>query len=191
MKCKTFAIGMVSALSLTGPALAQDSDQKTVTLGGNVAPLCILGTPSQAAVDLGQMVNTSGTRVGKIAALGSRTVTLPGSFCNYANSAIRVDATALVAADATTPQPGFARAVNFNAAVSGWATPNASATTAATAGGATPTATNTGGTQPTPKLADVTLTLASFAVPSDALLVAGAYSGQVVITLGPAPGSGL
>jgi hypothetical protein len=171
------------------PAFAQDSDQETVQIGGQVAPLCILGTPSQAMVDLGQLIDTSGPRVGKLTTISNRTITMPGSFCNYANSAITVDATALVAADMSTPQAGFARAVNFNAAASGWATPDASATTAASAAGASPTASNTGGTQPTPRLNDVTLTLSAFSVPSDLLLVAGGYTGQVVITLGPAAGN--
>jgi hypothetical protein len=169
--------------------MAQDSDQENVQIGGQVAPLCILGTPSQSTVNLGQLVDTSGPRVGKLTTISNRVITMPGSFCNYANSAITVDATALRAADTATPQPGFARAVNFNAAVSGWAPTNASATTAASVAGANPTASNIGGTQPTPKLNDVTLTLSAYAVPSDLLLVAGAYTGVVVVTLGPAAGN--
>jgi hypothetical protein len=183
------AIGLSTAILVAMPAMAQNSDQETVQIGGQVAPLCILGTPSQTMVNLGQLIDTSGPRVGKLTTISNRTIMMPGSFCNYANSAITVDATALRAADASTPQPGFARAVNFNAAVSGWATPNASATTAASAAGANPTASNIGGTQPTPKLNDVTLTLSAYAVPSDLLLVAGGYTGQVVITLGPAAGN--
>jgi hypothetical protein len=187
IKTALVAIG----LSLTSPAFAQDSDTETVTVGGQVAPLCILGTPSQTSVNLGQLVDVSGTRVGRLTTIANRTVSMPQSFCNYANSAIRVDATALIGSDTSTPPTGFARAVNFGATVSGWATANAAASTAATAAGTNPTATNTGGTQPAPKIGDVTLTLGTFSVPSDLLLVAGNYSGQVVITLGPAPGSGL
>ena len=185
-----------SAIALFGisfaiPAFAQNSDTKSVTVGGQVAPLCILGTPSQSSINLGQLIDVSGTRVGRLAAITNRTVSMPQSFCNYANSAIRVDATALTGSDTSTPPSGFARAVNFGATVSGWATANAAATTVATAAGTSPTANGTGGTQPTPKLGDVTLTLASFSVPSDALLISGNYSGLVVVTLGPAPGSGL
>jgi hypothetical protein len=183
------ALGLSTAILVAMPAMAQDSDQETVQIGGQVAPLCLLGTPSQSTVNLGQLVDTSGPRVGKLTTISNRTITMPGSFCNYANSAITVDATALRADDTATPQPGFARAVNFNAAVSGWATTNASATTAASVAGANPTASNTGGTQPTPKLNDVTLTLSAYAVPSDLLLVAGGYTGVVVVTLGPAAGN--
>ncbi len=178
----------LSGVCFAAPALAQNSDTETVNIGGQVAPLCILGTPSQSSVNLGQLIDTSGARVGKLTTISNRTITMPGSFCNFANSAISVDATALVAADNSPVQTGFARAVNYNAAVSGWATPNASATTAATTAGANPAASNSGGTQPTPRINDVTLTLSAFAVPSDLLLVAGGYSGQVVVTLGPAAG---
>jgi hypothetical protein len=181
----------LAGLALASPAFAQDSDSETVNVGGQVAPLCILGTPSQTAIDLGQLVDVSGTRVGRLTTIANRTVSMPASFCNYANSAIRVDATALIGSDTSTPPTGFARAVNYGATVSGWAATDAAATTAATAAGTNPTTTATGGTQPAPKIADVTLTLNSFSVPSDVLLVAGNYSGQVVITLGPAPGSGL
>ena len=185
-----FAIAL-AGITLATPAFAQNSDTESVAVAGQVAPLCILGTPSLSMVNLGQLVDVSGARVGRLAAIANRTVSMPQSFCNYANSAIRVDATALTGSDTSTPPSGFARAVNFGATVSGWATANAAATTVAAAAGTSPTATGTGGTQPTPKLGDVTLTLASFSVPSDSLLVSGNYSGLVVVTLGPAPGSGL
>jgi hypothetical protein len=97
-----------------------------------------------------------------------------------------VSANALLAADATTPLPGYARAVNFTSTVANWATANAVTTTGATATGASPAASSNGGTQPLPKIADVQLTLNNFAVPADLLLVTGSYAGNVTITLGPA-----
>jgi hypothetical protein len=178
---------IAASLSLSTGAHAQatDSDQEAVAISGRVASICLLGTPTASLIDLGQLINTSGTRVGKLTTISNRTVTMPGSFCNYANSKITVDASALLAADTSAPQAGFARALNYNATVSGWAVTNASATTAASAAGGTPNASGAGGTQPTPKLADVTLTLSAYAVPSDLLLVAGGYTGNVTITLGP------
>ena len=98
-------------LSLTNPAFAQDSDSETVNVGGQVAPLCILGTPSQTAIDLGQLVDVSGTRVGRLTTIANRTVSMPASFCNYANSAIRVDATALIGSDTSTPPTGLWRSI--------------------------------------------------------------------------------
>lgn len=175
-------------LAWSGVAAAQasDSDQAQVGVAGTVAPICILGVPSRATVDLGQMVTTSGTRVGRIAVLPVQTVTLPNSFCNFAGSTVTVSASALVAINTAAVQPGFARAVNYRASASNWAASATVATTAATAGGANPLTVGNGAVQPAPKLADLTVELSNFAVPSDLLLVAGNYSGVIVITLGPA-----
>jgi hypothetical protein len=185
MKLKFLSVVLAAGLS-SGVAHAQTNiDQENVSIAGNVAGLCILGAPSRSAVDLQQLINTSGARVGRLATIGNQQITLPGSFCNFAGTNLRVSAQALIASDASEVQQGFARAVNFTSTVSNWATSNAVATTAATAGGATPSAVGTGGNQPAPKLADLTLTLNGFAVPSDLLLVAGRYEGTVTVTLGP------
>ena len=40
--------------------------------------------------------------------------------------------------------------------------------------------------QPLPKISDIGLTLSGFTAPGDAILVAGSYSGTIVVTLGPA-----
>jgi hypothetical protein len=179
---------LVGSLALgAGPAWAQDdTDTANVAVNGNVAPLCILGPPSPATVDLGQMVATSGSRIGRIATLPNQLVSLPGSFCNFAGSAIDVSVTALVADDNTTLQPGFARAVNYTASVENWAATAAIATSAATTDGSDPTENSIGATQPLPKIADLSVTLSGFTVPSDLLLIAGNYQGAVVVTLGPA-----
>ena len=193
MKALMLGIAAMAAI-IPGTAFAQaasDTSTGQVVVNGNVARLCILGTPSRATVDLGQMAATSGTRVGRIAVLGDQSVTLPGSFCNFAGSALTVTVTALVSTDASAVQPGFAKAVNYTATASNWAITATAATSAATASGATPTATSTGATQPAPKTADVTVTLSGFTAPSDALLTAGTYNGLVVVTLGPAVSGGL
>lgn len=190
---KPSALILAAALLAPGTAWAQTaSDTATgqVVVGGNVARLCILGTPSRATVDVGQMAATSGSRVGRIAVIGNQTVTLPGSFCNFAGSALTVTATALVSTDASAVQPGFAKAVNYTATASAWAPTATATTTSATVSGATPTATSVGATQGTPKIADVAVTLSSFTAPTDALLTAGTYNGLVVVTLGPAAAGG-
>ena len=174
-------------LASGGTAHAQASDSGTVDITAQVAGLCVLGPPSRAAIPLGQLVNTSGPRVGRIVAVPAQEISLPGSFCNFGGTTLTVSATALLNANDQPVQSGFARAVNLTATASNWATQNASATTAATASGASPTPPPaSGGIQPTAKLSDVALTLSNFTVPSDLLLVAGAYSGSVTITLGPA-----
>ena len=170
------------------PARAQTADTGTgnVAISGRVAPVCILGAPSQATIDLGQLAASSGTRAGRIATIAPQGVTLPGSFCNFAGSAITVAANALVSADATTPPGGFARAVNYTATASNWGPGNASAPTAALSNGTAQSSSGIGTTQPTPKLADIAVALSAFAVPGDAILISGTYSGSVTITLGPA-----
>lgn len=173
------AVGVVPA------AKAQDSDTATVTVTGDVAKLCVLGTPSNAVIDLGPMAETSGARVGKRATIANKSVTLPGSFCNFANSVVTINATALTADDATAAQPGFARAMNFIATASNWASTNAVATTTADRQGAGAAAMGTGSVQGLPKLADITLTLSGYDVPGDLLLVAGGYTGSVTVTLAP------
>jgi hypothetical protein len=184
MRSTILIVGL--ALVAAGPAWAQESDEAEVAIDGRVARLCVLGEPSQATVDLGQMAATSGSRVGRIAALSDVTVTLPGSFCNFAGSIASVEATALVETGSGMPPTGFAKAVNFTATASGWGDTAASATTAAGTDGTSPTASGDSSVQPQPRQSDIAVQLSDYTVPGDALLVAGNYSGLVRVTLGPA-----
>ena len=185
MKARFFTAALV--IALPGMAHAQsNSDDETVNVAGTVAGLCMLGTPSRTAVPLGQLINLSGPRTGKLIAVADQQITLPGSFCNFPGTSVRVSAQAMLSSDTAAVQPGFARAVNFTSIVTNWVSQDATATTAASAGGANPAAVSSGGTQSAPRIADLTLTLNGFVVPSDLLLVAGDYTGSVTITLGPA-----
>jgi hypothetical protein len=176
----------LSLAALPATALAQSTPATgTVAIDGAVAPLCILGAPTPAPVNLGQMVATSGPRVGRIAVLPNQTVNVPNSFCNFAGSTVTIQTTALLASDASSPQPGFARAVNYTATATGWAAGSSVATSPALRDGSLPTATGSGSSQPLPKRGDIAVTLSNFTVPSDSILVAGNYSGLVIVTLGP------
>jgi hypothetical protein len=166
------------------------SDSGEVAVNGVVAPLCILGAPSPAVVDLGQLVNTSGPRVGRIAAIADRQVSLANSFCNFAGSAVSVEVTALQLTQNVALQSGFAQVVNYSASVGNWAASPTTARSAASASGATPTQTSSGAVQNLPRIADISVTLSDFVVPADSLLVSGTYQGAVVITLGPAASIG-
>lgn len=176
---------------MAAPASAQETASDTasgqVAVTGSVARLCILGEPSRAVVDLGQMVQTSGTSIGRIAALATQSVSLPGSFCNFAGSVLGVSATALLGDSTIAPPAGFSRAVNYTATATGWGNSGTAATTNAAADGASPDSAATGSTQPSPKLGDIEVALSSFSAPQNALLVAGNYSGLVTVTLGPVP----
>ena len=185
MKARIALATLMIALP-AGMASAQGPLQGTVSIDGTVAGRCVLGSPSQAAVPLGVLIDTAGPRAGRLRPIAATTINFPGSWCNFANTRISVSANAILAADATAPSAGFARAVNFTSTVTNWAASNAAVTTAASAAGGTAAATGNGGTNPAPKLADLTMTLNNFAVPSDLLLVTGNYAGAVTITLGSA-----
>lgn len=167
------------------PAAAQSVAEGNVGVDGRVAPVCILGDPNPATVNLGQLSASSGPRTGRVAAIANRTILLPASYCNFAGSVITVRTTALIVNDPAAPPAGFTRAVNYTGSVTGWASGSAAATSAALRDGSNATASGTGAVQPLPKIADVTLTLSSFTTPGDGFLVAGNYSGTVVVTLGP------
>jgi hypothetical protein len=183
---RKLGLALIALMALPSAAIAQSTETGTVAVEGQVRPVCILGNPDPTLVDLGQLSASSGPRTGKIAVIPARTVTLPASYCNFAGSVVTVSTTALTSSDTTTPQPGFVRAVNFTATASGWASGSSAATSAALRDGTSPTASGAGATQPLPKVADITLVLSSFTAPGDLILVAGNYSGTVVVTLGPA-----
>lgn len=185
MKCK-LGLALIVLAAFPATAIAQTTETGTVAVEGQVRPVCVLGDPNPALVNLGQLSANSGPRTGRIAVIAPRTVTLPASYCNFAGSVVSVTATALTSNDTSAPQPGFARAVNYTASASNWASGTSTATTAALRDGTVPTASGFGATQPLPKIADITLTLSSFTAPGDLILVAGNYSGTVVVTLGPA-----
>lgn len=189
---RTLTISSALLLAMVGtPALAQatDSDTADVSIDGTVTPLCVLGEPSQASISLNNLINTSGTRVGKIRTIATQSVTLPASFCNFAGSVASIDATALVetANGTNAPPAGFSRAVNYTAVAGQWGGGTASATTAATASGTNATTSGSSAVQQTPRQTDLTVDLSVFTTaPSDLLLVSGSYSGLVRVTLGPA-----
>lgn len=181
------ATALLAAALAPAAAHAADSDSKTIGITGNVSRLCVLGQPSTALVDLGEMAETSGARVGRLTAIATQTVTLPNSFCNFANSSVTVEATALKAADASTPPTGFARAINYTATASGWAATNAAVSTTDDGTGSSLAVSGSGSSQPTPKLSDIILSLSDFGVAGDKLLVSGTYNTTVTITLAPTP----
>ncbi len=185
MTCKP-GLALIVLAAFPATAIAQTTETGTVAVEGQVRPVCILGNPNPALVNLGQLSASSGPRTGRIAVITPRTVTLPASYCNFAGSVVTVRATALTSSDTSAPQPGFSRAVNYTATATNWASGGSTATSAALRDGSSATASGAGATQPLPRVADITLTLSSFTAPGDLILVAGNYSGTVVVTLGPA-----
>ena len=189
-KLPLLSLAAAAALAVPMPALAQASDSDTgeVAINGRVTPICILGEPSQPVVDLGQLIELSGSRVGRIAALGAQTVTMPDSFCNFAGSVATIEATALVETSSavSTPPASFARAVNYDASAGTWGGGTASTTTFAAADGSNPTSEGDSAVQGTPRLTDIVVNLGGWSAPGDNILVAGDYAGLVRVTIGPA-----
>ncbi len=164
---------------------AGESDEGEVQVIGTVTPICVLGEPSDSIIDLGTMIDLSGPRVGRIASIAPRTVTMPNSFCNYSNTMISINAGALVEQGGAPVNTGFSRAVNYSVSVTPWATSEAQLQTSAAADGSGAPGTANSSSQPLPQISNLTMELSGFTAPSDALLVAGDYSGLIVVTLGP------
>jgi hypothetical protein len=183
------ALAAVLICAASFPLSAQqtgDSDEGEVQVVGSVAPICVLGEPSESVIDLGTLINLSGPRIGRTAAIAPREVTMPGSFCNYANTMISISASAMTEQTGAPVNTGFSRAVNYRIVVRPWANIEADLLTSAAADGSGPDGSATSSTQPLPQVSDLRMELSGFTAPSDALLVAGEYSGLITVTLGPA-----
>ena len=180
-------MALILGLTITAfaPAAVAQTDAGQAAVTGSVANVCVLGAPSPAAINLGQISSTSGARAGKLDTIAAQTVSLPASWCNFGGTRISISSTALLAADVTPPPPGFTRAVNFTSSVSAWGSSNAQVTTNAAANGASPTSTGASGVQADPRATNLSLQLSQFAAPGDGFLVTGSYSGSVTVTLGP------
>jgi len=179
---------IILGLAITGlatAAVAQTAADGQAAVTGSVSNVCVLGAPSPAAINLGQLSSTSGPRAGKLSTIADQTVNLPSSWCNFGGTRLSISSTALLAADTSTPPPGFTRAVNFNSSVTTWGSPNAQVTTNAAANGSSATANGDSGVQADPRAASLSLQLSQFSAPGDGFLVTGAYAGSVTITLGP------
>jgi len=184
---RSACLALASLLSASAAAAgAQAPATGDVGVSANVDGVCRLGPPSRPSVDLGELANRSGIRVGRLAALADAIVTLPGTYCNFGGTQVTLRAEALVQTELSQPPPGFARAVNYSATVRTWAEEPPLITTTASVDGDSPADQDSGGTEPAAKLTDLVLAFFGFSVPSDARLVAGTYQGLVTITLGPA-----
>lgn len=178
-------IGLLAAVSTCVlPALAFGQATGNANVVGNVAERCLFTSDDPAVLDIGEMVLTSGPSdaLGRLDAskLTSRTATLSG-WCNGAAAQIFVEAAPLQNVDfAGTPPAGFDRRVDFTAT----ATAEISASPVAVSDS---TATNGGSSGTTVGVfkSGIVVRFASAATPGGGRLVAGKYTGSVVVTLSP------
>jgi hypothetical protein len=176
MKKLTIALAALAATTLASPALAADSTG-TVSIDGSVADRCLFTTPNDT-ISLGELsLGGSDTDAGKLnaAAVDGQSATLVG-WCNGTSAKITVEAEAIVNDDFTgSPPTGFSRVINYTATANADGEDATDSSTDEGAGAPVGVGIFTG---------EVTVTLSDSSAGSD-LLVAGAYSGQVLVTLSP------
>lgn len=168
---KILALAVPVAL-VASPALAQTSAVNgTVTIDGTVSGRCMFTVPNKT-ISLGEISLTSNGKL-DVSKVNGRSETLTG-WCNNTTASMTVTATELT--NATAAPTGFDNRVNYTAtAVTGSTSAN---DTSVTAGAGAPSSVGlfTG---------DIVVTLSGASSPNSALMVAGTYNGNVVVTLTP------
>jgi hypothetical protein len=173
------------------PAFAwADPNSATLTLTGTVTQACSLsGVAGTGTFTIGggDLINpATGALANGLTTDGAQSIT--GSWCNGA-STITVTASPLVQAGFVgAPPSSFTKAVNYTATATGWG-PTATAVTTTADNTGSPTSNSASNTVGTATAATINVDLTNFTAPggSTQKLVAGTYTGQVVITLATSP----
>lgn len=171
------ALLIVAPIALfAAPAFAQVTG--TVTVDGSVADRCLFTTNS-ATISVGELaLQGSGSTAGRLdtSKLNGQTRTLIG-WCNGTAATMTVEALPLFNTDVLTAPTGFDRRVNYTAtALANSRSTNDSSTTDGPGSPPANVGLFTG---------SVDVTLSASSSPTNGLLVAGGYSGSVIVTLTP------
>ncbi|KQY75387.1 hypothetical protein [Brevundimonas sp. Root1423] len=168
---KYLLAGTAMALLLPAAAFAQDG---TVNINGSVAAKCVIA--SSATITLNELADADGLY--NLAADG-KSATL-NAWCNGAASTISVVATAITLQGGPAVQPGFTDAIQYTATASvAPAAGGSVSVTDSTVAAAAPAA--------TVGLFSNNITVAlSASGTNGGKLIAGSYTGNVVVTLAPA-----
>ena len=173
------AAAALGGLALAGSAHAQ-SVTGTVSIDGSVAERCLFTTPS-AIISVGELaLPAANPNAGRLDAskLDGESRTLSG-WCNATASEMTVEASPLLNQDFTsTPPSGFVRRIDYTAT--------------ANANGVDATDDSSSAGEGSPEtvgifVGDVVVTLSGSTTAANALLIAGAYEGEVEVTLNPVP----
>ena len=181
-------LAAAACAALASPAMAQNVTG-TITLNGNVAAKCsVTSAPAGATfaqtVDFLELAQANGTlRSGLSTDFGTRSATV---VCNTGTPKISVDANPMTTA--TTPAAGYANTINYTASVAVNTTaanagPFTNATTAAPLA-----ATSIGGGSLANSANNINITTSGYATPTNTatdILVAGAYTGNIVVVISP------
>jgi hypothetical protein len=175
MKKHVLIIGALLAVSAS-PALSQSTSIAvgTVDVKGTVGSRCQVVAPATKEINVGEMTGNSG--ILDPTTINGRTETL-SVWCNQASASMEVEALPLlnVAAVAT----GFTNRVDYTATatIGGTTGPTANDTSSTSAVGApTPVGLSSG---------TINVVLSQAASNGGPLLIAGAYTGRVLVTLRP------
>ncbi|HZZ87592.1 MAG TPA: hypothetical protein VFE13_04585 [Caulobacteraceae bacterium] len=183
---RLLALAIAAALA---PTLAwADGNSTTVTVTGTVAATCSLAPLGSGSgtftVGGGNLVDpTTGKLASGLTTDGPQTIS--GSWCNSA-SILTVVANPMVQSSfAGAPPSGWTKAVNYKATTGGWG-PDLPVTTTGDSSGANPTSNTATQAVASPTAATITVNLSDFVTPgSNSRLVAGNYSGSIVVSLAP------
>lgn len=157
---------------LASPALAQSADVTgTVSIDGSVAGRCMFTVPNKT-ISLGEISLASNGKL-DVSKVNGRSETLTG-WCNNTAASMTVTATQLT--NTTTAPTGFANRVDYTATATTGSTSANDTSLSAGAGSASSVGLFSG---------DITVVLSAASSPNDALMVAGTYNGNVVVTLTP------
>ncbi|HEX3919751.1 MAG TPA: hypothetical protein VHW60_20625 [Caulobacteraceae bacterium] len=178
----------IAAAFAPGLALAQTGNQTTVTVTGTVTAACTLAPVGAGAgtftVGGGNLIDTTtGLLAAGLHTDGPQTIT--GSWCNT-NSVLTLAANPMVQTlFSGAPPSGWTKSVNYTATSTGWGNALPVATTSDISG-LNPSTNSATETVTTPTAATISIDLTNFVTPgSNSRLVAGTYTGSVVVTLAP------
>lgn len=159
---------------IASPAMAQ-SATGTVDISGTVAGRCLFTLPNQT-ISLGELSLTgTGATAGKldVSKVNGRTATLNG-WCN--NTAATMSVTTTQLTNPASAVTGFDNRIDYTATATANSVSANDSSIGAGAGVAQTVGQFTG---------DVTVALSAASTPTSGLLVAGSYTGNVVVTLSP------
>lgn len=168
---RKFIILALPAALIASPALAQSAVTGTVDINGSVAGRCMFTLPN-ATISLGEISLASNGKLDP-SKVNGKNAALTG-WCNNTAATMSVTTTELTTGTAATT--GFDNRVDYTGtAVANVISASDSSLTAG-AGSASTVGQFTG---------DIVVTLGSASSPTSGLMVAGAYTGNVLVTLTP------
>ena len=161
----------IPAVLAAGPALAQSAVTGTVDINGSVAGRCMFTLPN-ATISLGEIALASNGKL-DTSKVNGKSATLTG-WCNNTAATMAVTTTQLTTAGAAGT--GFDNRVDYTGTALANAVSASDSSLTAGAGTASTVGQFTG---------DIVVTLGSASSPNNALMVAGTYNGNVLVTLTP------